>query len=198
MLYGTTGYGGSNGVGTFFKLMPPATSGGTWTEKILYNFVGGNSGSFPTPLVQGRHGVFDGATAFGGTQILGTIFVLNPPTSTSGWTESVLYNFVGGSSGSGPGAPLALDGSGSLYGTTINGGSNACGRSGGCGTVFKLSPPATSGSSWTQSVLDAFTGGHDGYSPGPGGLLLQRGLLFGTTEGGGTIGSYGTAYRIVP
>ena len=36
-LYGTTRYGG-NGSGTVFELSPPPTSGGAWTETVLYAF----------------------------------------------------------------------------------------------------------------------------------------------------------------
>lgn len=199
VLYGTTSYGGSNGVGTFFKLMPPS-SGSVWTEKILYDFSAtGTNGTFPSALVQGKKGVFYGVTGLGGTAKLGTVFELTPPSAGSGWSESTLYSFAGGSDGANPGAALALDGSGNLYGTTTNGGgSTACGRSTGCGSAFRLSPPTVSGGSWTETVLHAFTGGHDGFSPSLGALLLKHGILFGTTEGGGTVANYGTVYRIVP
>src|SRR5271166_6101796 len=37
-LYGTTSTGGSAGGGTVFELSPPTSTGGPWTEVILYNF----------------------------------------------------------------------------------------------------------------------------------------------------------------
>ena len=41
-LYGTTAFGGAHGNGTVFKLVP--RSNGRWTEQILYNFQGSQSG----------------------------------------------------------------------------------------------------------------------------------------------------------
>src|SRR5438105_10013635 len=37
-LYGTTSEGGANGYGTIFKLTPPGSPGGGWSEKVLYSF----------------------------------------------------------------------------------------------------------------------------------------------------------------
>jgi uncharacterized repeat protein (TIGR03803 family) len=45
-LYGTTYYGGTANDGTVFALSPP-TSGGTWTETVLYSFAGGTDGRSP-------------------------------------------------------------------------------------------------------------------------------------------------------
>jgi len=53
----------------------------------------------------------------------------------------VLHNFSGGRDGSNPLAGLAIDGSGSLYGTTETGGDLQCTAvQGGCGVVFKITP----------------------------------------------------------
>jgi hypothetical protein len=51
-LYGTTNVGGSSyrfggGCGTVFELSPPTASGGTWAERVLYSFTGGNDGGYP-------------------------------------------------------------------------------------------------------------------------------------------------------
>jgi hypothetical protein len=55
-LYGTTSEGGTTGCantlgrkgcGVVFKLIPPATKGGAWTEKVLYRFRGGADGNAP-------------------------------------------------------------------------------------------------------------------------------------------------------
>jgi hypothetical protein len=61
-------------------------------------------------------------------------------------TETVLYNFTGGSDGGNPYARLTSDGKGNVYGTTVSGGAGG-GKFGncnvdndGCGTVFELSP----------------------------------------------------------
>jgi len=67
--------------------------------------------------------------------------------------------------------------------------------------VFELSPPATSGGSWTESILHSFSGA-DGEVPLAGlimdtdstGQLLH---LYGTTNAGGTQG-WGTVYKLTP
>src|ERR1700730_1879990 len=71
-------------------------------------------------------------------------------------TETVLYSLCSlpsCSDGGNPFAGLIADGSGNLYGTTVNGGAagKGCGRAG-CGVVFKLSPGGT------ETVLPSFTG----------------------------------------
>ena len=35
--------------GMVFELTPPSTSGGNWTESILWNFGNGTDGNFPVP-----------------------------------------------------------------------------------------------------------------------------------------------------
>jgi hypothetical protein len=57
-LYGATTYGGGKGTtcdafyggncGTVFKLSPPKTKGGNWTEKVLHSFAGGTDGAILT------------------------------------------------------------------------------------------------------------------------------------------------------
>jgi uncharacterized repeat protein (TIGR03803 family) len=75
-----------------------------------------------------------------------------------------------------------MDKSGNLYGTTYNGGSNGC-RKSGCGTVFELAPDGT------ETVLYAFRKHQGQYPHGQypaGGLLLGKsGLLYGTATAGG-------------
>jgi uncharacterized repeat protein (TIGR03803 family) len=62
---------------------------------------------------------------------------------------------------------------GTLYGTTLGGGSG-CGSSG-CGTLFKLS---TAGK---ETVLDRFKGGTDGANP-EAGLIEMNGALYGVAR----------------
>jgi hypothetical protein len=64
-----------------------------------------------------------------------TIFQMSP--DGSGFT--VLYSFTGGTDGAGPYAGLIQGPDGTLYGTTLFGGTVATGECGtGCGTVFQL------------------------------------------------------------
>jgi uncharacterized protein YceK len=185
-LYGTTAVGGGSGCGayggcgTVFKLTPPTTSDGAWTEAVLYRFLGGNDGWLPSSaLITDSSGALYGTTQTGGAGCgdgsCGTVFKLTPPTAADGaWTHTILHAFTGGSDGRGPAnAGLAQGASGTLYGTTANGG-NGCPTLAdqGCGTVYKLTPPTTAGGAWTETVLRAF-GQNDGYYPS-GALVLAR------------------------
>jgi hypothetical protein len=63
---------------------------------------------------------------------------------SSGWSQSVLYSFLGGSDGLTPSASLIMDAAGNLYSTTPYGGKTSSTCSIGCGVVFEL-PGAASG-----------------------------------------------------
>jgi uncharacterized repeat protein (TIGR03803 family) len=66
------------------------------------------------------------------------------------------------------------------------------------GTVFKLTPPATLGDSWTETILHSFTGQNDdGATPVAGLALNLAGILYGTTSAGGTAGK-GTVFAVAP
>lgn len=155
--YGTTFDGGSgtpcaytyfsSGCGTVFELTPPPTSGGAWTEIVLYSFAGqSGDGAYPVgPAVVGENGVLYGTTLYGGdagtceyygVTGCGTVFQLTPPSTPGGvWTETILHNFTGqNEDGAAPWAGLALGSNGQLYGTTVYGGSA------GLGTVFVIKP----------------------------------------------------------
>jgi hypothetical protein len=83
--------------------------------------------------------------------------------------EAVLYNFMDSPDGAYPTAGLISDAQGALYGTTSEGGIPNCGpfapEQTGCGTVFKLTPPASGQTQWTETVLYTFQGGSDGWQP---------------------------------
>jgi uncharacterized repeat protein (TIGR03803 family) len=87
---------------------------------------------------------------------------------------------------------LLADSQGNLYGTTYFGGSFLS------GTVFELSPPATIGTSWTETVLHTFAGGTtDGANPGGKLVADSFGNLYGATYSGGAHG-VGTVYQLIP
>jgi uncharacterized repeat protein (TIGR03803 family) len=145
-LYGTTVSGVSNGsmtAGTVFKLSP--ATGGSWTETILYNFIGPKGFQPQSDLIFDAAGNLYGTAHFGGTgNASGTVFELTPQAG-GGWAVKLLYDFgkSNGSGGSNPVAGLIFDAAGNLYGTTLTGGSGPCpadGPKGGCGTVFQLKP----------------------------------------------------------
>jgi len=148
-------------------------------------------------LTAGPHGVLYGATAYGGTNGLGTVFTLQPPASPGGsWTETVLYNFTGYvyKDGSNPAASPTVGPGGVLYGTTEYGGYY------GTGTVYELQPPSASGGAWTETVLTEFVdsdNGGTGYYPTSGVVVGNNGELYGTTSGGGQF-YYGAAFQLAP
>jgi uncharacterized repeat protein (TIGR03803 family) len=178
-LYGTTYFGGSNGLGTVYKLKK---DGGSYS--ILHHFsVSGGDGNNPqTALLQGQDGVLYGTTVFGGTNDNGTIFKLN----TNGSSYLVLLRFSGlATDGKNPEAALSQGSDSALYGTTYNGGTN------GVGTIFKLN---TNGSASSYAVLHTFTStGGDGQKPLSALLEARDGLLYGTTYSGGSNG-FGTVF----
>jgi uncharacterized repeat protein (TIGR03803 family) len=192
-LYGTTKYGGDLaacpvstvqsfvGCGIVFELSPPPSGIGPWMETVLHTFTGGSDGASPVAgVILDASGNLYGTTLIGGTNSSGTVFKLSLPSDSSGpWTETVLYNFMGGTDGAGPNAGLILSASGNLYGTTTGGGSS------GNGTVFELSQPSNGGTAWTEAVLYSFTGGTDGANPVAGVVLDKSGNLYGTTSNGG-------------
>ncbi|MGA8534457.1 MAG: choice-of-anchor tandem repeat GloVer-containing protein [Candidatus Tumulicola sp.] len=128
-LYGTTYYGGANGLGSVFELVARA---GGYHERVLYSFQGGNDGSSTTStLIFGTSGDLYGTTsAGGGTCDCGTIFKVNPNTGR----ETVLHRFGSGTDGAYSYYGLTQDASGNMYGTTVAGGNFNQ------GAVFEFTP----------------------------------------------------------
>jgi|HubBroStandDraft_1064217.scaffolds.fasta_scaffold01635_11 uncharacterized repeat protein (TIGR03803 family) len=190
VLYGTTNYGGASGMGIVYELAPPAVSGGAWTETVLHNF-GGSDGAYPYSTVTvAANGALYGTTELGGTYDFGTVYELTPPAGGSGaWTETVLYNFTGGSDGCSPYAVPTFNASGAIYSTTVAGGSSDK------GTIFKLAPPVK-GSVWKETVLHNFNGSDGGF-PYSGVVLGANGDIYGTTAGSVNAGN-GSAFLLTP
>jgi uncharacterized repeat protein (TIGR03803 family) len=204
-LYGIATQGGAVGVGTVFRLSAPATSGGTWAFKVLhaftYQFGVSGDGGFPMGgVIVGRDGALYGTTNLGGVAGRGTVFRLAPPATPGGaWSETILYSFTG-PDGANPEAAVLQDASGAIYGTTAGGGDGAC--VGGCGVVFRLTPPASAAAPWTEQVLYGFTGAADGSAPAAPVIADGMGNLYGTTFGGGVVAGggagYGTVFKLTP
>ncbi len=98
-------------------------------------------------------------------------------TNTNAATTKVIYGFPGDAGGEYPDTDLVVDSAGSLYGTTVLGGT------GSTGTVFVLK---RHNGGWQHKVLYSFTGGADGGQPYGGVTLDAHGHLFGTTVVGGS------------
>jgi uncharacterized repeat protein (TIGR03803 family) len=183
-LYGTTFFGGPHGYGTVYELSPIA--GGGWTESVLYGFDNGSGGGEPeTGLTLDGSGNLYGTTSTGGASGNGVVFELSP--SNTGWVETVLHTFSGGTDGALPLAGLVIDSSGDLYGTTSSGGTYNS------GTVFKVTQ---SKNGWQETILYDFASGRAGVAPNSGLIFDGAGNLCGTTQFGGLYG-YGTVFELV-
>lgn len=206
VLYGTTFYGGAYGYGTVFQLAPG--TGGTWTERVLYNFKGGNDGANPAAglALASTTGVLYGTTYNGGTSGLGTVFQLAPGAGGI-WSERVLHSFLGGSDGANPVSDLVIGSGSILFGTTSQGGSvtNSSGTFTNWGVVFQVAPQG--GGVWSETVLYTFSGGSDGGSPESALIIGANKVLYGSTFWGGSptvcpVGGYpqgcGTIFQLVP
>ncbi len=132
-------------------------------------------------LLRVADGSFLGTNANGGTAGYGALFRVTPESEVS-----VLANLTG-DIGSKPGAyprgGLIDDGTGTLWGTTTQGGASAL------GTVFKF-VSATG----TFATVAAFTGANGSF---PDAALVSdgAGILWGTTRAGGA-GDFGTVFTI--
>jgi uncharacterized repeat protein (TIGR03803 family) len=183
--YGTTSSGGTNGLGTVFKIS--AAEGYT----SLYSFSGTNDGANPlAALVQGSNGYFYGTTENGGRHGDGTVFQI----STNG-ALATLYSFTGGNDGAWPYGGLVQGSDGYFYGTTDGGGTTNLNVYGsyGYGTVFKIN---------TNGVLASlYTFGNvyeDGANSQAGLVQGSDGYFYGTTSLGGmtNFGGSGTVFQI--
>jgi uncharacterized repeat protein (TIGR03803 family) len=194
ILYGNTSLGGASDNGTIFEVTPPASPGGTWTETVLYSFpILGDAGFPYSGLALGPNGSLYGSTySYGDASTYGTVYELTPPSSPGGsWTFNTIYSFTGGpADGSEPFGTPAVDSNGVVYGVTYTGGANSY------GTVYSLTPPATLGGAWTETILHSFDG-TDGAFPVAGPVLGSTGTLFGSTQAGPS-GERGTLYALEP
>ena len=160
----------------------------------IYTFPTGNpaptTGYHPWGgLAMDSSGVLYGTTYYGGNcatnfPFCGTIYKLTPPAAgQTAWTYGFLHGFSTNPDGIEPVAPLT-NYQNVMYGVASAGGDPACG----CGVVFSM----TTGG--TYNILHTF----DPHIPGPpnsswpngttplGGLLISNGIIYGTTDSGGT------------
>jgi uncharacterized repeat protein (TIGR03803 family) len=130
-VYGTTYYGGTNGIGAVYKLSTRPT--GEWGEEIIYSFQDGTDGNSPiSNLVFDAAGNLYGTTSEGGAGS-GVIFKLSP-VGGGQWIESVVHSFQGPPDGSFAYNGMVVDRFGNFYGATVHGGMNDD------GSVYKFTP----------------------------------------------------------
>jgi len=137
---------------------------------VAYRFKGGADGQGPVGGLIDVGGVLYGTTFGGAAYGDGSVFSLDPNSGA----EKIVYAF-GAYQGDGQypaGALLEVDGA--VFGTTSTGGhANS-------GTVFSLD--LTTGA---ETVVHSFAGGSDGAGP-LGNLISIDGMLYGTTQAGGS------------
>ena len=174
--YGATTSGGSNDLGTIFKITPQGT---LTTLHQFSGHLGVADGSFPLLSLESG-GLFYGATTSGGTNNHGTIF-----TITSAGTLTTLHQFSGTNGvADGTGPEVLLPAGGSFIGNTALGGTNNA------GTIFTITP---GGVLTTIHQFSGTNGVADGSLPV---VTLQNGANFiGTTLQGGS-NNDGTAFQI--
>jgi len=176
--YGTTTYGGTNGLGTAFQVTPA----GALTTLVSFN---GTNGSYPyAGLVQGSDGNFYGTTCYGGAGDLGTVFQMTPAGMLT-----TLVSFSG-TNGSYPYAGLVQGSDGNFYGTTLGGGAR------GIGTIFQMTPAGA------LTTLVSFNNS-DGAAPLAALVQGTNGNFYGTTSQGGNLSvnsgaGYGTVFEMTP
>jgi uncharacterized repeat protein (TIGR03803 family) len=165
-LYATAGFGGPNSAGVAFKISPNG-------ELTALNHSSGIGG-----LTLGRDGSFYGVS--NGTAN-GTVFKLSPRGSLT-----TLHSFTGADGATPISAPVQ-GADRNFYGTTSAGGtSKAC--SGGCGTVYRITP------SGTFTTLHSFDS-RDGASPYAPLVQGTDGSFYGTTYAGGR-NNFGEVFKI--
>jgi uncharacterized repeat protein (TIGR03803 family) len=173
--------------------MPPArasvAANTPWTYKLDYTFEGGNHGFIPSQVTFDSQGNIWGTALESGVDGNGLVFEMTP--SNGGWTETVIYNFLGGSDGSEPDGVM-FDPQGNLYGVTRDGGNTGCEDNNGCGTIYELTQTS---SGWTKTTLHVFEEDTDGGIPGP--LMRDSvGNLYGVTAIGTSNG--GSIWELSP
>ncbi|CEK15815.1 choice-of-anchor tandem repeat GloVer-containing protein [Chthonomonas calidirosea] len=192
-LYGTALEGGAFGGGVVFRLQLDATDT-VQNFTVLHNFpIDGSLSSGPIGLLQGMDGALYGACRDAGANGGGDLYKLLP--DGSGFTVIHNFNAPGNASnsyvnagGANPFTYLVQDQSGTLYGTTQDGGTY------GGGVLFKIQ---TDGSNYT--LLHEF-GGSEGLQPvasNPSGQLVLKGVqIYGTCLNGGSSNGGGVLYTI--
>lgn len=182
-LYGATTSGGSYGVGTVYMLSPRADGG--WSETILHEFNNNGDGYLPyAGVALDAAGNIYGTTCFGGAFDLGTVYEISSNAKGARHVK-ILHSFRGsGVDGECPYAGVVLGASGSLYGTTTEGGENYE------GTVFQMTPMPDG--TWDEKIVHNFPAACcidvDGNTPHGGLTFDSAGNLYGTTVVGGSDG----------
>jgi len=172
-MYSTTVTGGTNGLGSVFKITPAGN------VTVIYDCDETHGYDLSSGLTLGTDGNFYGAAFLGGTAGFGTIFKITPTG-----TLTALYNFTGGKDGLYPSAPPIQGTDGNWYGTTQGDFSSY-------GTLYKLTP------SGKLTVLYTFVGTQGSDQPRTPLVQGTDGNFYGTTALGGK-NNQGMIFKITP
>jgi uncharacterized repeat protein (TIGR03803 family) len=168
--YGTTEFGGTDGVGTVYRITPK----GKLTTLFEFNRT---SGSNPiAPLIQAADGSLYGTTQYGGANNTGTVFKM-----TLSGAVTLLHSFDNAYYYV-PQAALIQGIDGNFYGTAPAGGTSKA------GLVFKITPKGV------FAVLYSLNGTTDGAVPSAGLVQATDGNLYGVAQKAGN--GYGTIFKL--
>jgi len=196
-IFGTSPNGGAYGYGVVFELAPPSAQGGAWSYSVLHSFNPQNGETWPpagNSLTLGPSGLVYGVAGGYGTDY-GVVYRLVPPSAPSTqWHENTLLALPTDlSGGATPEGALSIGPQGALYGSAGGGGAYSG------GVVFRLSPPASEGSTWTEQVLYNFNRAiGDGTAPFGPLTSGSDGAIYGVTKYGPSVSMFSSVYQLVP
>lgn len=171
--YGTTEFGGANGLGTLWEYNPA-----TGLYVVLHDFASATGARPLRGVILTTNGRITGTCSEGGANGLGCIWDFNAATST--FTKRA--DFTGAGNGSFPRCRLVQVNATRVFGVTQSGGTN------GRGTLYEFNP--TNGAITVRHHFAIGTGSN----PYGGVLLASNGRLYGATLSGGA-NNAGTLYE---
>jgi hypothetical protein len=174
----------ASALAAFVTSLPLHGAAAAAKETVLVSFNGTNGENPFGGLLLDSAGNLYGTTANGGKA--GLVFELSPPSAgQTGWTETVLYNFDGVTTGD-PGSSLIADKAGNLFGSAT--------------AIFELSPPGSGQTAWTETTLATFGSGAAGGSPVGNLVADSEGNIYGVTSLFPNVykGAYGIAFKLSP
>ncbi len=152
-VFGTTGLGGTNGVGSIFEI--PKTAFGYGAVTTLYSFTSGTDGKLPDDIIIDSAGNLYGIANNGGANGGGTVWELEKTGGVYSTSLTVLHSFSG-NDGSSPNE-LTMGTDGVLYGYTQSGGANKL------GVIFEITPSVP----FTGTAISAAASWQNGDITGP-------------------------------
>jgi uncharacterized repeat protein (TIGR03803 family) len=179
----------------------PSIAAAQVSETLVHQFTFTDGADPQGQLLVDSSGNIFGTTQNGGTSTAcnggcGLVFEISPKAG-GGWLYRVIHDFQNQPDGAIPRTSLSMDSAGNIYGTTMYGGTGAFDCTGGCGTVFMLSPTSTG--YWTETILHRFQSLGDGREPIDGVTIDAAGNLYGVTQFSDNETQYiGEVYELSP